>query len=281
MRHRSGPLGLALAVALALLAACGGKEGAPAPVDPAQRVRDATQALDDGRPKVALVVLGDDVGPGFDLVRVRALLALERWGDAQRIIAHAPVDGPDAAAMRCELASARSDVDGERACQAALAASPHDVRLTVALAVAIDRMNRPAEAEALLRVAVRNSDGQVAREALVAHLERFGWMREAVDATEAWLVVRPGDPRVQRRLVSLLQRKVKGDLVGKRPSEAAVAARRLLALAPEHQEVRYYLADALEATGDAQGAEVERAQLRAAGVPPPPPATGLPTAPTP
>lgn len=264
---------LALGLVLALGVGCGGK-GGEGEKSPEQRLREAERALDEGQAAVAMGTLGDAEGPGFALLRVRALLALKRWGEAERQLERAT--GPDVPAMRCELASARSDVNAERLCQEALAAAPKDVRLVVAMANALGRMHRPDEAEKLLRDAVQQSGAAAARDALISHLERFSWVREAVAEAEAWYTLEPERPGLRPRLVGLLERKVRGDLFAKRPAEALVAARRVLELAPERAQMRYYLADALAATGDEAAAAAERATAKAAGVEPPPPPSGVP-----
>ncbi len=263
----------ALVTTLALVAGCGGR-GDARQDGAAQRVQEAERALDDGRAAAAVGLLAEADGPGVTLLRVRALLALKRWGEAARQVERET--GPDLAAMRCEMASARSDVDAERLCREALVAAPKDTRLVVAMANTLDRMHRPDEAERLLRDAVQQSGAAVARDALISHLERFSWVREAVAEAEAWYTLEPERRGLRPRLVALLERKVRGDLLAKRHGDAAVAARRVLELAPERAQMRYYLADALAATGDEAAAAAERAKAKAAGAEPPPPPSGVP-----
>lgn len=248
-----------------------------APQATALRRNLAERELAHARPRNALALLDDAQGPGLLVLRTRALLALNRWGEAQRLIRDAPAG--DAALMRCALASARADVSAERECRAAVAAAPGDVPSRVALAEAVSALGRPAEAEVILRELVGETQAPEAWRALIAHFEGFGWVREAVAASEEWLAAQPADVAVRARLAELLLRKVRGDLLDNRFDEAATAARRLLEVDPRRAEVRYYLADALEGQGQRDAAERERARAREQGVAPPPPpdaAPGLP-----
>lgn len=268
-----------LAVAFAVAAAgCPGDRGeGDAERTPERRLAEAERALLVGRGGLALGALGEAEGPGFDLMRVRAYLQMKRWGDAAELAAKAR--GAEAKAMACELASAREDVDAERRCRAAIAELPEDVRLKLALAATLDRMHRPAEAEEILRAVVTESGDAAARDALIRHLERFGWVREAVAEAEAWLRAEPDRDGLTGRLVHLLERKVRGDLLEKRGEDALAAARRVLELAPDRTQMRYFLADALELTGDSAGAAEQRAKAKAAGATPPPDPGAVPTVP--
>jgi len=245
----------------------------------APRLRLAEEALESGRVRAALSYADGGDDPVFDVVRVHAHLARKRWEDAEGVVrAH---QGPYEAQLRCALAVARRDVDGERRCREAIAADGGDLRSHIALAQVLSASGRAEEAEQTLReLAIAREDPQIWA-ALVAHFERFGWLQEAVIALEDWHTRWPGDHRARAGLVRVLDQKVRGDLLEGRAAEAEAAARRLLELAPEREAIRFFLADALEQQGDPAGAERERERAREAGATPPPapdqpPGFGLP-----
>lgn len=231
----------------------------------------ARGALDEGLPKRALAEVADaKAGPEL-VVRLAALIELDEWGDFARLERGVP-PGPERVALECLLAAARRDVDGEKRCRA-VDATAIDPTLADAAARALGRVlaieHRRSDAELHLRRLAEAHPSAANRKAVVAHLEREGFVREAVDYLEAWLKAEPSDTSLKVKLVQVLERKVRGDLLDKRAEEAEAAARRVLALDPTRAGVRWFLADALDLKGDTKGAEAERAAAQAAGAPKP------------
>jgi len=263
--------GVALVV---LLCACGGA-AEPTPVD---HVGLANKALDDGLPKRALVEVSKaTTGPAL-IARLQAIIILDEWGSFEKLEKSVPA-GPEKIALACLLAAQRRDVDGEKKCRAA-AASPLDATLADsverALGVVLETEHRREEAELLLRNLALKHPTNANRKAVVGLLERQGFVREAAAFLESWLAATPGDKSLELKLVQTLERKVRGDLLDKRADDAEAAARRILVLAPERAQVRYFLADALELKGDKTAAQAERATAKAAGATPPVPVDTMP-----
>lgn len=250
-----------LGVAL-LLTACASP---PAP-DPLAR---ANASLDDGAPKRALIDVGDaKTGPGL-VARMQALIELDEWGTFERLLRDVPA-GPERTALSCLQAAARRDVDGIKKCSAEVVVGPTlGDAMKRAHARVLETEHRRVESEAALRKLASEHPTPANHKALVAYLERQGFVREATVYVEGWLATAPGDTSLQTKLVSLLERKVRGDLLEKNAAEAEAAARRILVLDPKRAQVRYFLADALELKGDKTGASAERAIAKAAGATPP------------
>lgn len=231
----------------------------------------ARGALDEGLPKRALAEVADaKAGPEL-VVRLAALVELDMWGDYAKLERGVP-PGPERVALECLIAAARRDVDGEKRCRA-VDVGAIDKTLADAAGRALGRVlaieHRRSEAELQLRRLAEQHPTAANRKAVVAHLEREGYVREAVAYLEGWLAAEPADTSLKVKLVQVLERKVRGDLLDKRADEAEAAARRVLALDPGRAQVRWFLADALEQKGDAKGAEAERAAAQAAGAPKP------------
>lgn len=259
-------------VLAAALTACGGADKAAA--DP---VATARAALDEGLPKRALAAVPEaTAGPAL-LARMQALIEVDEWGTFEQLLKSVP-NGPDNDALQCLLAAARKDVVAERACRKDLPGLDTTLRdaTTRALARVLETEHRPEEAELTLRDLAKARPTNANRKAVVAYLERQGFVREAVVYLEAWLAEAPADRTLELKLVRTLERKVRGDLLEKRADDAEAAARRILALAPSRAQVRYFLADALELKGDKTAAEAERAAAKAAGAKPPVPVDTMP-----
>ncbi|MCC6625025.1 MAG: tetratricopeptide repeat protein [Deltaproteobacteria bacterium] len=270
---------LAVIAALALVA-CGQPDPAAGQGGPPEaEIEAARRALADGNPRRALAKVADAVEGAGLVVRLRALVALSRWGDVERHLPTVP-PGLEREALECLFASKREDVTATRKCEAAGAKPFEDVALgdevRVALAAVYEREHRPDAAEATLKALVESRPTRPNRRALVDFYDRQGFVREAVAAAEAWLAAEPEDPTLKARLGQLLERKAKGDLLEKRWPEAEAAARRLLELVPMRHVARYLLADALDQLGKPDEARAERERARAAGAEPPPPPNSFP-----
>lgn len=268
--------------------ACGGaSESRPAPVDPAARAKDAARLIDEGATKRAMAVLGPDPTPTDDetiaALRIIALLELREWGRAERFMS--PITRSEAktkAALECLFAAERRDVTAERTCRKARESELGKAQDTLGdavargLAKALEADHRLEECEATLRELVKTRPTTANRRSLVAYFERQGFVREAVELLEAWRAAEPTDKSLDDKLAMALDRKVRGDLLDKRGADAEAAARKLLALKPQRQEIRYFLADALEMNGNKAGAEAERAAAKAAGAVAPLPVDAVP-----
>ncbi len=245
-----------------VLSACGG----PPAVDPLAR---ANASLDEGAPKRAMIDVGNaKTGPGL-VARMQALIALDEWGTFDRLLRDVPA-GPERTALVCLQAAARRDVDGVKKCsvEVTVGATLGDA-MKRAYARALETEHRRIESEAALRKLASEHATPANHKALVAYLERQGFVREAALYVEGWLATAPSDTSLQAKLIQLLERKVRGDLLEKNTAEAEAAARRILELDPKRAEMRYFLADALDLKGDKAGAAAEREIARAAGAKPP------------
>lgn len=247
---------------------------------PPDRAAMARQAIDEGQPKRALKSVSDAASGPELVARMQALIELDEWGAFERLLRSVPA-GPEKDALSCLLASARRDVGAVRRCE-------HDHERTVlgptlfdhtqrALGRALETERRRDEAELVLKELAQTHASAANRKAVVAFLERQGFVGQAVDYLDAWVAATPGDKSLELKLVQLLERKVRGDLLGRRADEAEAAARRILTLAPQRAQIRYFLADALEMKGDKTGAEAERATAKAAGASPPVPVDAMPS----
>ncbi|MFT7579560.1 MAG: hypothetical protein ACI9MR_001226 [Myxococcota bacterium] len=243
----------------------------------ALRLSAARKALTDGRAEAAIAVLETVTTLDAVPLRVRAMLEVGRWADAHRLIK--AYDGPRKPALRCIQAVQRHEVTAIPRCKAAFDALPGDTQVTVDLATAHSQEKNGRVAEELLEALVKRTNSRAAHLALADHYERSRWLREGVVALEAWHAAYPNDALAKERLSSALLNKVRGDLHAKRYGDAVFAARRLLVLDPSMDVVRYYLADALEASGEAKAAAEERARAKASGVEPPPAANAIPGVP--
>lgn len=246
---------------------------------PVDHVALANKALDDGLPKRALLEVSKATeGPAL-IARLQVLIQQDEWGTFEKLEKAVPA-GPDKVALACLLAAQRKDVDGEKRCRAAGATPSSDATLADAaeraLGVVLETEHRREEAELTLRNLALKHPTNANRKAVVALLERQGFVREAVAFLESWLATTPGDKSLELKLVQTLERKVRGDLLDKRGDDAEAAARRILALAPERAQIRYFLADALDLKGEKTAAEVERATAKAAGATPPVPVDTMP-----
>ena len=249
------------------LAACS-KEAPPA--DP---LSEATAALDEGLPKrvvSALSALPERSGEALALELV-ALTELSEWGRVEGRLDK--LGGAELEVVRCVFGAARRDVMADRVCrerkEVPKSAALDDAAVRAWAKVAEDE-RRLDEGELRLRQLVAKRPTLANRKAFVAYLERNGFVAEAVIEVEAWRKAEPADRSLDGKLVVLLERKVRGDLLERRADEAVGAAQRILELDPKRAQVRYFLADALEQKGDTAGAERERAAAKAAGAKPPP-----------
>jgi len=237
------------------------------PTSAAPLVRLARYYVAQGQATRALELLDGVEGDTAAGLRVELFLARGSWGRARREVSL--LTGDSALEWQCRTGALMREVSAVRSCVAAREALGDERELVAAHAQALQRDRRTAEAEALLReqLAARPAD-PVLNEGLASLLEQASWMRQAVEALEAWYVL-DNSQYVLKRLVSALVRKGKGDLVGGRATEARKAFERALVLAPDEHEVRYHLARALEDGGDLAGAKRERARAASAGAKPP------------
>jgi len=267
---------LRCALIACVFGACGSSASSEPQVD---HVALANKALDDGLPKRALIEVSKATeGPAL-IARLQVLIQQDEWGTFEKLYNAVPA-GPDKVALGCLLAAQRRDVDGEKRCRAAAATPATKTTLADAaeraLGMALETEHRREEAELTLRNLALRHPTNANRKAVVALLERQGFVREAVTFLEAWLVAKPGDKSLELKLVQTLERKVRGDLLDKRGEEAEAAARRVLVLAPERAQIRYFLADALDLRGEKTAAEAERATAKAAGATLPVPVDTMP-----
>ena len=241
-----------------------------APADP---LAEASLALDAGsarRVVTALAPLKERTGEALALELV-ALTELSEWGRVEAQLGK--LTGPEKDAVLCVFGAARRDVTADRVCRerSVVPKNPalDDAAVRAWARVAEDEQ-RLAEGELRLRELVSKRPTIANRKAFVAYLERNGFVAEAVVEVEAWRTAEPQDPTLEGKLLGLLERKVRGDLLERRNEDAEKAARRILELDPKRQQIRYFLADALEQKGDKVGADKERAAAQAAGAKPPP-----------
>lgn len=245
-----------------------GPTAAPSPLD------DARAALDAGAPRrvvAALASLPERTGEALALELV-ALTELKAWGRVEA--ARAKLQGAERAVVECVFAAARRDVTADRLCRSRAGqavASPvlEDAAQRAWARVAEDEL-RLVEAETRLRELIKARPTLANRKAFVAYLERNGFVAEAVVEVENWMKAEPSDGSLSGKLLGLLERKVRGDLLERRADDALAAARRVLELDPKREAIRYFLADALEMKGDTAGAEREREAAKKAGAKPPP-----------
>jgi hypothetical protein len=284
MRKPQGPIGILVAVA-GIGGACRG--GGPAPPT------DPVAALDAGQPRAALDLLGvagkfePDLGPLSATQRavfVAAALDLERWGDAERglgLLTTKVVHD----LLSCYLQGKRGDILAERFCREAIDAAGKETGAVppfaldsahLGLTISLDLNNRVEAAEAVLRERVAARPVVRTRKALVDFHERVGWVKEGVDTLEAWYRDTPGDKALRDRLLRLLDRKVRGDILEKRGEEAEKSARRGLELDPGNGTWRWFLADALELLGRTEETAREREAAKASGAPQPKSPSALP-----
>jgi len=204
-------------------------------------------------------------------LRLMALIELNEWGRVEGLVPK--LTGADHLAVKCMFAAVRRDVMADKICRER-GPEPDNATLSDGAVrawarVAEDEM-RLDEAELRLRGLLAKRSTIANRKAFVGYLERNGFVAEAVAEVEAWKKAAPEDGSLDNKLVTLLERKVRGDLLEKRAAEAEAAARRVLELDPKRAAMRYFLADALELRGDKSGAEAERAAAKAAGATEPP-----------
>lgn len=267
-------------------AGASGAPGAPGTTDSADPIEVAERALAEGDARRALgLVSGTDPDPARANVmltlKARALVALTQWGEVESLAARIG-DAAGKALVLCELKAARRDIGAVRACGDAITACEAAGRgawadqARVAQAAGYEADRRYVEAERILKELVATRPTARARRLLVDYYARTGLVQDAVAALEAWRTAEPGAKGLDLKLALLVERMVKGDLLERRGAEALAAARRLRELQPAREEFRYYVADALELTGDAKGAAVERAAAEAAGAKPPRKATDVP-----
>ncbi len=268
----------AWAVALAFVGC--GETAKQAPVVAAPLGEQVSEALDNGAPKRALSLLEKSVStPELAGLRALALIETDSWSDAERAIKD--LASTEKAVAECAFAAAREDVRAVRLCSAVSHPSKtfSDAGKR-ALAKALARDQRLEEAELTLRELVKRGTN-ANRRALVDFLEKQGFVRQASEELERWLASTPGDVTVRSKLVSVLERKIRGDVLDKRADEALAAGKRILALAPTKAEIRYFLADAYALKGDSAAAERERKAAQDAGAKPPPAVDSFPGLETP
>jgi tetratricopeptide (TPR) repeat protein len=238
------------------------------------------KAIDEGAPKRALSLAkpGEKSSEAMGLMAV-ALIETDAWNEAEGVIRKlAPAER---AVLDCVFAAAREDVRAARLCEKVTHASPTLADAgRRALAKALARDRREEEAELALRELVKRGTN-ANRRALVDFLETQGFVKQASEELERWLAASPGDVTIVSKLVSVLERKVRGDLLDKRADEALAAGQRILALAPAKAEIRYFLADAYVLKGDSAAAERERKAAQDAGAKPPPSVDSFPGLETP
>ncbi len=267
-------------------AGCGGSKGGAGAEDAADPIAVAERALAEGDARRALsLVSGADPDPAranaLLTLKARALIALTQWDEVESLAARIG-DAAGKALVVCELKAARRDIGAVKACGDAIAAceaagqSVWADQARVAQAAGFEADRRYGEAERILKALVATRPTARARRVLVDYYARTGLVPDAVAALEAWRAAEPGAKGLDLKLALLVERQVKGDLLERRGVEALAAARRLRELQPARAEFRYYLADALELTGDAKGAAAERAAAEAAGAKPPRKATDVP-----
>lgn len=254
-----------------MLAGCS-KDG-PAPAPAKDPLSEARAALDAGAPRrvlAALESMSERTGEALAMELV-ALAELNQWGRVES--ARGRLTGAERGVVDCVFAAVRRDVTADRACRTRVGAAANpaleDAALRAWARVAEDEL-RLAEAETRLRAVIKARPTLANRKAFVAYLERNGFVAEAVIEVERWMKVEPTDGSLEGKLLGLLERKVRGDLLERRADEAIAAAARILELDDKRQAVRYFLADALEMKGDKAGAERERAAAKKAGAVPPP-----------
>lgn len=257
----------ALLVAGIAVAGCGEKAA-----DKRDPVTEASAALDAGLPRQALAALEGvgDTAPVVLALRLVAWSELSEWGRVEGKLGG--LSGPEGQAVRCVFGAARRDVLADKVCRERPPvdnAALEDAAVRARAKVAEDE-HRLDEAEKRLRELVAKRPVIANRKAFVGYLERSGFVAEAVIEVEAWWKQSPEDGSLEPKLIGLLERKVRGDLLERRADAAESAARRILEIDPARGEVRYFLADALELKGDKDGAERERAQAKAKGFEAPP-----------
>lgn len=252
---------------------CSSKEGEPSS-PPSTPIEAARAALDAGAPKRAVSALstGPERSGEALAIELVALTELNEWGRVEA--GRSKLTGAERAVVDCVFAAARRDVTADRLCRTR-AGSPtpspvlEDAAQRAWARVAEDEL-RLDEAETRLRALIKARPTLANRKAFVAYLERNGFVAEAVVEVEAWMKAEPSDGSLKGKLLGLLERKVRGDLLERRADEAIAAARRILELDPKREAMRYFLADALELKGDKAGAEREREAAKKAGAVPPP-----------
>jgi tetratricopeptide (TPR) repeat protein len=171
----------------------------------------------------------------------------------------------------CRLKSRQQDIRATQVCQEASSANPKDLLVVAALATALIRDRRTAEAEALMEKTY--PDGRLDEGFLKAYLvfhNRQRRLQRIVKVLEENLLEAKSFPWVQHRLIQALQDKGRGDLLERRFGEASTAFRRLLELAPNEHAYRFHLATAYESMGKPEAAVEERLKARKAGATPPP-----------
>lgn len=218
----------------------------------------------------ALAALSERAGEGLALELV-ALTELSEWGKVEA--RRARLTGAERGVVDCVFEAARRDVTADRVCRerATGSASPtlEDAAARAWARVAEDGL-RLDESETRLRALVKERPTLANRKAFVGYLERNGFVAEAVVEVEAWMKLEPSDGSLKGKLLGLLERKVRGDLLERRADEAVAVAKRILELDPKREATRFFLADALEMKGDGAGAEREREAAKKAGAKPPP-----------
>jgi hypothetical protein len=250
---------------------------------PSATLRLAEHHLAGGEPRRALDLLDGVDGSAVAGLRIEIHLSRNAWGRVRKELRG--LSGDDALLWRCRAGAAMSEMHGVASCAEARASLGDRSDLVAAHVKALTRDRRTQEAEALVRTQLETKPTDVILHgALASLLEGTGWMREAVEALEAWYALDAGGRQVAERLVRALERKAKGDLVAGRAEEARVTLERALVVAPHRHELRYHLAQALEDQGDAEAANRERKRAKDAGAEPPIgplQMRGMPTLPSP
>ena len=174
-----------------------------------------------------------------------ALQELRRWPEsADALAAVRPEAGELFASARVALADALSragrHAEAERALEAPLAEKPGDVRLITMRAAVLDRAGRSADAIALLRRAIAERERTSDRDlpdlytALAESLVRAGRPADAIVALRGALASRPRDEELLYALGAAYERAGQGEV-------AAAQMRALLSLNPDHVEALNFL----------------------------------------
>ncbi len=203
---------------------------------PDAHARVVFQWLEGGRPEEALAAARaglEEAGPDPRLrfAEGLALEELRRWSDAADVLASIRSEAGELfVSARVALADALSragrPAEAEKALEPALASQPRDVRLIAMRASVLDRAGRAADAVALLRRAI-------------AERERS-----------------PRDPDLSELYTALAESLVRAG----RPDDAIATLRGALATRPRDEDLLYALGSAFERAGQA---EVAMAQMRA------------------
>jgi tetratricopeptide (TPR) repeat protein len=192
--------------------------------------------------RAAIAEVGPD--PRLRFAEGLALQELRRWSEsADALSAVRPEAGDVFASARVALADALSragrHAEAERALEAPLSANPGDVRLLAMRASVLDRAGRSADAVALLRREIDErapGDAEVPDlyAALGESLVRAGRPLDAVAALRGALLARPRDEELLYALAAAYERAGQAEV-------AIAQMRALLTMNPDHVEALNFL----------------------------------------